>query len=150
MARPAQRSTRGRFLPGESGNPAGRPRSESAALRAKLAADGEAVIAAILTAAKAGDMTACKLVLDRLLPPLKATAAAVHVPLADDQSPLAIARAVLESAAAGNLPPDIAAGLVTAAGTLARVEEIEELRDRIAALEKATRPPNTANQKTKP
>ena len=36
-----------------------------------------------------------------------------------------------------------------AVGTFCRIEEIEELRERIAALEKATRPPITTNQKTK-
>jgi hypothetical protein len=93
-------------------------------------------------------MQAAKIVLDRIIPPLKSATLPVHVTLADDQSPLAIARAVLEAAAAGTLPPDIAAQLVTAAGTLARVEEVEELRDRLAALEKALTPP-TAN-KSKP
>ena len=96
------------------------------------------MVTAILNAAKDGDMQAAKIVLDRLLPPLKATAPPIHIPLAVDQSPLAIARAVIVAAAAGSLPPDIAALLVTAAGTLARVEEVEDLRDRLAALEKAT------------
>lgn len=44
---------------------------------------------------------------------------------------------------AGTLPPDIATALVTACGTLARIEEIEDLRDRLSALEKATSPPTS-------
>ena len=36
------RTPRGTFAPGRSGNPQGRPASESKALRAKLATDGEA------------------------------------------------------------------------------------------------------------
>jgi hypothetical protein len=141
--------TGGRFTPGRSGNPSGRPKSESAILRQSLADGGAEVVAAILKAAKAGDVLACKFVLDRLVPPLKPTAQAVQVSLPEGADPLSIARAVLLSAAAGTLPPDIAAQLVTAAGTLARVEEVQELRDRIAALEKATTPPTT-NKKSKP
>jgi hypothetical protein len=130
----------GRFAKGQSGNPQGRPRSESAALRQSLAEGAADVVSAVLEAAKAGDMTACRLVLDRLIAPLKPAAAPVYINLAEGQSPLAIARAVLQSAASGSLPPDLAAQLVTAAGTLARVEEIQDLRDRLSALEKATIP----------
>jgi hypothetical protein len=107
-------------------------------------------VKSILNAAKTGDMQAAKIVLDRLLPPLKATAQAVHLALPETASPLDIARAILAATASGMLAPDIAAQLVAAVGTFCRIEEIEELRDRIAALEKATRPTITANQKTKP
>lgn len=140
---------KGRFQPGVSGNPQGRPKCETVALRKSLIEGGDEVVIAILEAAKAGDMTAAKIVLDRILPPLKATAQAVHVSLPDGADPLAIARAVMLSAASGNLPPDVAAQLVTAAAQLARVEEIEDLRDRLTALEKATRPP-TIQSKKKP
>lgn len=142
-----QIGNKGRFQPGVSGNPHGRPKCENVALRKSLEEGGAEVVTAILDAAKAGDMMAAKIVIDRLLPPLKATAQAVHVSLPDGADPLAIARAVLLSAAAGTLPPDVAAQLVTAAGTLARVEEIEDLRDRLAALEKATRPPTNQSKK---
>ena len=139
----------GRFSPGTSGNPQGRPKSETAALRQSLADGAAAVVTAILDAAKAGDMQAAKLVLDRLLPPLKATAQAVQLDLPATASPLDIGRRILAATASGTLAPDIAAQLVAAVGTFCRIEEIEELRDRIAALEKATRSPNP-KQKTNP
>lgn len=144
------RGPRGRFTPGTSGNPQGRPKSETTALRQSLAEGAADVVTAILEAAKAGDMQAAKIVLDRLLPPLKATAQSVQLALPETASPLDIARAILAATASGTLAPDIAAQLVAAVGTFCRIEEIEELRDRIAALEMATRPPITANQKTKP
>lgn len=84
-AEPAQhdssRTPAGRFAPGRSGNPRGRASSESRGLRAKLATDGEAVLTVVLDAAKAGDLAACKLVLDRVCPALKPTAAPVYIPL---------------------------------------------------------------------
>ena len=139
----------GQFAPGTSGNPLGRPKSETAALRESLADGAADVVRAILTAAKAGDIPACKIVLDRLLPPLKATAQSVHLALPEGASPLEIAHAILSATSSGTLAPDIAAQLVTAVGTFCRIEEVEELRVRIAALEKATRPPITTNQKSK-
>lgn len=142
------RSPKGQFAPGTSGNLKGRPKSETAALRESLADGAADVVKAILDAAKAGDIQACKVVLDRLLPPLKASAQFVHLALPESASPLDTARAILSATASGTLAPDLAAQLVSAVGTFCRIEEIEELRVRIAALEKATRPPIT-NQ-TKP
>lgn len=143
------RGRRGQFAPGTSGNPQGRPKSETAFLRESLADGAADVVKSILKAAKAGDMQACKIVLDRLLPPLKATAQSVHLALPESASPLEIARAILSATASGTLAPDLAAQLVSAVGTFCRIEEIEELRVRISSLERATRPPITTNPKTK-
>jgi hypothetical protein len=143
------RASDGRFTLGTSGNPQGRPKSETAALRQSLAEGAADVVTAILRAAKAGDMQAAKIVLDRLLPPLKATTQSVHLSLPESASPLDIASAILAATASGTLAPDIAAQLVGAVGTFCRIEETAELRSRIAALERATRPP-VANKKTKP
>lgn len=143
------RGPKGRFSPGKSGNPQGRPKSESTALRESLAEGAADVVKAVLGAAKAGDIQAAKIVLDRLLPPLKSTAQTVHLDLPATASLLDIARAILAATASGILPPDIAAQLVAAVGTFCRIEETEEMRDRIAALEKATCPP-IANKKAKP
>jgi hypothetical protein len=59
----------GRFVPGVSGNPAGKKpgtRHRATRLAEKLmAGDAEAVVRAIIDAAKGGDMTATRLVLDR-------------------------------------------------------------------------------------
>lgn len=143
------RSSDGRFPPGKSGNPQGRPKSETAALRQSLADGAADVVTAILKAAKAGDMQAAKIVLDRLVPPLKANAQTVHLALPEAASPLDIASAIIAATASGTLAPDIGAQLVTAIGTFCRIEEVEELRARIAALEIATRPTNIP-QKKKP
>jgi hypothetical protein len=65
----------GRFVPGVSGNPAGKPpgaRARATRLAEKLmAGDAEAVVNAVVTAAKGGDMTAARLVLDRIAPPCR-------------------------------------------------------------------------------
>jgi hypothetical protein len=59
----------GRFVPGVSGNPTGKKpgtRHRATQLTEKLMADdAEAVVTAVVAAAKGGDMTAARLVLDR-------------------------------------------------------------------------------------
>lgn len=137
------RDHRGQFKPGTSGNPEGRPRSDNAALRAQLAKGAEDVLKAILTAATQGDMQAAKIVIDRILPPIKAAAQPVRLDLPDTASPLDTARAIITATASGAMPPDIAAQLVAAVGTFCRIEDVEDLRERIDALEKATRPTTT-------
>lgn len=129
------RTTAGRFAPGKSGNPKGRASSESKQLRAKLQTDGEAVLTVVLDAAKGGDLTACKLVLDRLVPALKPTAAPVRVDLPAQAGIAGTARAFIEAAARGDLPADIAAQMVTAVASLARITEIDDLAKRLDALE---------------
>ena len=143
------RDLQGRFAPGTSGNPQGRPKSDTAALRQSLADGASDVVNAILTAARAGDMQAAKIVMDRLVPSLKPTAALVRLAIPDEASPLKIARAILNATASGTLAPDIAAQLVSAVGTFCRIEETEDLRIRISSLERATRSSIT-NQKSKP
>ena len=133
----SKRAADGTFRKGASGNPTGRPKSEIVILRERLAEGAPDVVQAVLDAAKDGDMTAAKLVLDRLCPPLKSIAQPVHLTLPHDASPLTVAKAVISATASGMLPPDVSAQLVTALGTLCRIEETEELRDRITALENA-------------
>ena len=127
----------GRFKAGESGNPSGRPKTESAALRKKLSERGIEVVNKVLDAALSGDMQACKMVLDRISPSLRPQVAPVNLETPLPESTSQTARVFIEAAASGQLPPDVASQLVTAVGTLARVVELEELKDRIESLERA-------------
>lgn len=129
------RTKKGTFPKGTSGNPSGRPKSESAALRAKLAAHGEAVADVVLNAAEGGDLMACKLVLERLLPALKSTTAPVQVEIPPGSGLTDSGRAILEAVASGKLAPDTGAQLVAALGSIARIAETDELERRLAALE---------------
>ena len=129
------------WKPGTSGNPAGRPRgSLNKTTRAVLELlEGEAgtITRTCIEAAKGGDMTAIRLVLDRLVPPAKERP--VSLPdLPDTSTAAGIAEAqqrILEAVAAGELTPgegNTLAGIVEARR---RAVETQELEQRIKAIE---------------
>ncbi len=130
------------WQPGQTGNPNGRPpgQSQITRLRASLAADVPDILAGLVLAAKGGDVQAARLILERVLPPVKAIEQAVRLELPDgtltDQE-----RAVLASVASGELAPGQGAALLGAIGTLARVAEIDELARRIEVLEEKNAKP---------
>lgn len=129
------RTRLGTFPKGVSGNPLGRPRSESTLLRTRLAEQGEEVAQVVIEAALRGDMQAAKIVLERLCPPLKPSAAPVMIDLPANPGLGDTARAVIQHAANGQIAPDVAGQLVQAVASLARVVEIDELERRLTALE---------------
>ena len=124
------------WKPGQSGNPKGRPAGsgEVAKLRAAIAGNVPAILQSLTAAALGGDVGAARLLLERVIAPLKAAeqAQALHLP---DGTLTAQGRAVLAAVAAGELAPGQGAALLGAIGTLASVAEIDELAARITALE---------------
>jgi hypothetical protein len=125
------------WKPGQSGNPRGKkPGSgELQRLRASIAADVPEILAGLVLAAKGGDVQAARLILERILPPVKAIEQAVPLQLPKGGTLTDQGRAVLTAAAAGELAPTQAAQLITALGTLAKIAEVDELTARITALE---------------
>ena len=83
----------------------------------------------------AGDVQAARLLLERVLPPIKAVEQAQVLRLPVDGTLADQGRAVLAAVAEGELPPDLGAQMLNAIGVLARVVEGEELVARVAALE---------------
>ena len=126
-----------RWKPGQTGNPKGRPpgQSEITRLRASLAGDVPEILAGLVMAAKGGDVQAARLILERILPPVKAIEQTVELQLPADGTLTAQGRAVLTAVSVGELAPSQGAALLGAIGTLARVTEIDELTARITKLE---------------
>lgn len=127
----------GRWKPGQSGNPAGRKpgTGEVAALRAAIAQHVPTILENLAAAALAGDVGAARLLLERVLPPIKAQEQAAPVALPADGSLTEQGRAVVQAVAGGELAPSQGAALLGALGTLAKLAETDELAARIAALE---------------
>ena len=94
------------------------------------------IIGQLVQAAKDGDVQAARLLLERVLPPMKPIELAVPLALPGG-SLTEQGRAVLAAVSTGDLAPEQAARLLSAIGALARVAEIDELTDRIEKLEEA-------------
>lgn len=121
---------------GQSGNPAGRPpgTGKVAALRKQIEEHVPGIITALVAQATTGDAAAARLLLERVLPPIRATEQAQAITLPDgsltDQG-----KAVLSAVAAGDLAPGQGAQLLQALGSMAKLIETDDLAARIAALE---------------
>lgn len=135
---------RGRpFTPGQSGNPKGRPPGSGLAgeLRRAIAADAGAIVAALVKRAKDGDVTAARVLLDRVSPPLKATREPAALPGMNEAGGLAArAEAVLAALAGGAMAADEAAEVLAAVASAAKAIETDELEARIRALEERNDP----------
>ena len=124
------------WRPGQSGNPAGKPpgSGELQKLRAAIGQHVPEIINQLVAAARGGDIQAARLILERVLPSVKAIEQAQTLDLPEgtltDQG-----RAVMRSVAAGELAPGQGAALLTAIGTLGKIAELDELAARITALE---------------
>ncbi len=127
------------FKKGVSGNPNGRPKGSGLAgrLRKFIADDADEILQSVIDQAKAGDLAAAKLLLDRIVPPLKPEAQAVQIDALSGSGDLVgKADAVIHAVGSGDIAPDIAAQLISAVATLAKVIEIDQLEKRLEQLER--------------
>ena len=136
----AQRGERGRFLPGRSGNPAGRPvgsKNKAQALLAnRLDSEWEAVADSLVREARRGNATAAKAVLDRVAPPPRGRLVRLNLPhlfTLDDVD--AAVDSVIAAVAAGHVSPQEAATVAGILETKRRVLESRALDDRVRTLE---------------
>ncbi len=130
---------RGKFVPGFSGNPTGRPKGSKAKktlVAQEFEKEGSAVAAVVIEKAKGGDMTAANLVLQRISPPLKTRAEKVRFEL-DAHAPLTQqARQVLTAMAMGEIDPDTAQVVINCISAFAGLRQVDELDARLAELER--------------
>lgn len=124
-----------KFKPGESGNPAGRPKGSVNRQLAELRAAADRVLPLVVEKALAGDADAQKLILDRALPRTKPMSPAEPFSL-PEEGLLDQVQAVLRQVADGELSPTAAAELVGMVATAAKVEEIDQLRNEVTSLKR--------------
>lgn len=127
----------GRFPKGVSGNPAGRPRKATAELEKALRKHGADLADKLIELALSGDTTALKMCIDRIHAPLKPQAATIELELPAGASLADTGRSILDAVARGELPTDQAGQLLSGLGAMVRIVELEELEQRIQALEEA-------------
>jgi hypothetical protein len=125
---------------GQSGNPMGRPLGSrnKATVAAETLLDGEAeqLSRRAIDLAMAGDTTALRLCLERILPPRKDRPIHVDIPPIETSADALKALANLVGAVAvGQLTPTEAQAVASLLETHRRTFEVEELEHRIEALE---------------
>lgn len=118
--------------------PPGRPFGTGpvATLRRQLLKDGQLdkLVTKTYDLAMDGDVAAIRILLERVIPALRTQAAPVALALPAGTL-TEQARALLTAAAAGELPADIASELIRAAAGVVAIEQGDELRRRLDAIE---------------
>ena len=132
----------GRFAPGVSGNPAGKPAGArhkvTRAIEALLDGEHEALTRKAIEKALEGDMVALRLCLDRLAPPRKDAPISIHLPAVRSAvDAVEASAAVLAAVAAGEITPDEAGRLMALLTAHKGIVETGNLEQRISALEAA-------------
>ena len=125
-----ERDVKGRFRPGSTGNPKGRPTGAAARILLDLRdwAESEA-LPLMKQAALDGDMDALKTLVMLALPKQKPVSLPLSLPGKPEE--------ILEAMADGEVDPSTAQEALGAHLTAARVKEISELEARLTALEEA-------------
>jgi hypothetical protein len=123
-ASPSSRTPAGRFAPGVSGNPAGRPKG--ARNRASLIEDAlrdgeaEAIVRRMVELALDGDRATLRFCAERLLPRPKGRPVELDLAAGQESDPEAVIAAVLRAVADGEVTPDEAATIGRLVGQSAR------------------------------
>lgn len=128
-----------KFKPGESGNPSGRPTgtpTKVSKFRALLEPHAQPLIEKCVALAKDGDTTALRLCLERIIPPMKSHRDPVRLESVGTTL-IDHGRSVINAMLSGGISPDDGGTLMQAISAQARVVQVEDLADRVDALERA-------------
>jgi hypothetical protein len=130
----------GKFLPGQSGNPGGKPLSAKR-LRELLEVDLDLYAQKLKELALAGEPNALKLVIERLYPAPKTSRDAVVIPglyAADTFTDKA--HAVMDAIARGEIATEDGVAVLGGIAGVLRTNEMDEFSRRLAALEGPKKP----------
>lgn len=129
----------GRWTAGQSGNPKGRPpgSGDLAKLRAAINEHLPEIIKQLVDKAREGDTQAARILLERVLPPVKAVESTVELEIPLDADLTVQGQAIIRAVSEGMIAPGQAASLLSGLGSVAKLKEIDELVKRIEALEAA-------------
>lgn len=126
-----------KFKPGQSGNPNGRPKGKSAGGMVRKAIEDrrDDILKVVIDAATNGDLQACKMLLDRIAPTLRAVATSVALTLNKSASLVEQGTEIVNAALSGAIPPDVANQLISVLANQGKLIETTDLICRIEALE---------------
>jgi len=135
-----QMSASTRFKPGQSGNPSGRPKGArhktTLAIEKLLDGEAETITRVAIERAKAGDMAAIRICLDRIAPPRKDRHIQFALPKMEKASDaVSASAAIVEAASSGDLTPSAAGDLMKIVETYARTLQAADFEARLERLE---------------
>jgi hypothetical protein len=130
----------GRFIAGASGNPNGRPKGSrnraTMVMQDLLEGEAEALSRKAIMLALAGDTTALRLCMERLLPVRREAAIAIAMPVVEAVADLPLAMsAIIEATTSGQLTLGEAKALADLLETQRRILESITLEARLSTLE---------------
>jgi hypothetical protein len=130
------------FQPGKSGNPSGKPtgarNKTTLAVEALLEGEAEGLTRKAIELAKAGDMQALRLCLDRIAPARKDRLVQIEIPALNSAADAVKASAAIVAAlSAGELTPGEAAELSKLVGNYVAALTAADFEKRLAQLETA-------------
>jgi len=130
---------RGRpFAAGNPGRPKGSRNKTTVLAERLLHADIEGIVSAVVEAAKGGDMTAARIILDRLVPIRRGRPVKFELPDGTDAGGMAAAfSALIKSVSEGTLTTEEGASVAVLLEAHRKAVEMVELAERVTALEKA-------------
>jgi hypothetical protein len=127
----------GQWTKGTSGNSKGRPKgskSKALSLRQSLADECADIIKTVVEQAKAGDLQAAKIILDRIMPTVRAIEPSITIDIDRELPLMQKARLALDAGLSGQIPVSAA---VAMAGALATLSEKSEIAERLQKIEAA-------------
>ena len=129
-----------KFAPGQSGNPAGKPKGArnktTLAIEAMLAGEADALARTAIEMAKAGDGPALRMCLDRLAPPRKDAPVCFDLPaIKSVADAVKASSALLSAVAGGDVTPHEAARIMSLLTSHKVLVETGEFERRLEALE---------------
>jgi hypothetical protein len=130
-----------KFQPGQSGNPAGKPRGvvdKRSKVRRMLEEHSQEMVDIVLDMARERDPTALKLIFERISPKPKSDRANLGFDIdkiKDNKDLMGVIEKLMISAVAGDLPDDQGKTIASLTKTMSELHKLGELEDRIKALE---------------
>lgn len=127
------------FVPGQSGNPQGRPRGSTdkrSALRELLDPHAPALVEKLVDKALGGDMSAMRICIDRCIPALKAVEQTIDVELTSNGEPREMSGRILNRMYHGEIDPETAQKMINTIARKISIDELAELYERLELLER--------------
>jgi hypothetical protein len=146
LPRPAKQGRGRPFEKGRSGHPGGRRagsrNKKTLAAAALLEGESEALTRRAVELALAGDPTAMRLCIERILPPCRERAVKFELPPIESAADIAPAmKAVTSALAAGTITPGEAATIAAVVDTFVRAIETSDFERRLKIVEAGTKLP---------